>query len=93
VVDSFGSREELYREAEIERADFESVVGDMLDGRFNNPVGVIAYNTMEHWTEDVSGAVAAEIQLRCDMEGQPVPEHVRDFVKARNDLARRPAFA
>ncbi|MBR1122964.1 hypothetical protein JQ628_15665 [Bradyrhizobium lablabi] len=93
VVDSFGSREEVYREAEFERAELERVIADMLDGVFNNPVGVIAYNTLEHWTEDVSVAVAAEIQSRCDMEGQPVPEHVADFVKSHNGLARRPAFA
>lgn len=93
VVDSFGSRAAVYREAEFERADAETVVADMLSGQFNNPVGVIAYNTLEHWTEDVSASVAAEIQSRCDMDGEPVPEHVRDFVKSRNTLARRPAFA
>ena len=93
VVDSFGSRAEVYRQAEFERADLENVICDMLDGVFNNPVGVIAYNTLEHWTEDVSAAVAAEIQSRCDMESQPVPEHVADFVKSHNALARRPAYA
>ena len=35
-----------------------------------------------HWTEDVSTQVAAEIQARCDIDGEPVPEHVRDFVAA-----------
>ncbi len=91
VVDSFGSRDHVYREAEFERADPEAVISDMLSGLFNNPVGVIAYNTLEHWTEDVSAPIAAEIQSRCDMEGQPVPEHVRDFVRLRSALARRPA--
>ena len=93
VVDSFGSRDEVYREAEFERADFETVIEEMLAGQFNNPVGVIAYNTLEHWTEDVSAQVALEIQARCDMEGQPVPEHVSDFVKSGKGVSRRPAFA
>ena len=80
VVDSFGSLDTVYREAEFEIADFESVIGDLLSGRFNNPVRVIAFNTLEHWTEEVSAQVAAEIQARCDIDGEPVPEHVRDFV-------------
>jgi len=82
VVDGFGSLDTVYREAEFEIADFESVIGDLLSGRFNNPVRVIAFNTLEHWTEDVSAEVAAEIQSRCDIDGEPVPEHVRDFVGA-----------
>ena len=82
VVDSFGSLDTVYREAEFEIADFESVIGGLLSGRFNNPVRVIAFNTLEHWTQDVSAEVAAEIQSRCDIDGEPVPEHVRDFVNA-----------
>jgi hypothetical protein len=82
VVDSFGSLDTVYREAEFEIADFESLIGDLLSGRFNNPVRVIAFNTLEHWTEDVSAQVAVEIQSRCDIDGEPVPEHVRDFVNA-----------
>ena len=82
VVDRFGSLDTVYREAEFEIADFESLIGDLLSGRFNNPVRVIAFNTLEHWTEDVSAEVAAEVQSRCDIDGEPVPEHVRDFVNA-----------
>jgi hypothetical protein len=82
VVDSFGSLDTVYREAEFEIADFESLIGDLLSGRFNNPVRVIAFNTLGHWTEDVSAQVAVEIQSRCDIDGEPVPEHVRDFVNA-----------
>jgi hypothetical protein len=87
VVDSFGSLDTVYREAEFEIADFESVIGDLLSGRFNNPVRVIAFNTLEHWTKDVSAEVAAEIQSRCDIDSEPVPEHVRDFVGARGGVS------
>jgi hypothetical protein len=88
VVDSFGSRDTVYREAEFERADLEIAIGDLLAGQFNNPVRVIAYNTLEHWTEDVSAQIAAEIQSRCDMDGQGVPEHASDFVSAHGGLPR-----
>ena len=86
VVDSFGSRDAIYREAEFERADLDTAIGDLLLGQFNNPVRVIAYNTLEHWTKDVSAQIAAEIQSRCDIDGQPVPEHLKDFVACHGAL-------
>ena len=80
VIDRFGSGS-VYRETEVERADFETIISDFLTGQFNDPVRVIAFNTLEHWSDEVSNEVAAEIQTRCDIEGAPVPDHLRDFVE------------
>ncbi|KRQ97616.1 hypothetical protein [Bradyrhizobium valentinum] len=80
VVDSFSSGS-VYRETEIEKADLETIVGDLLSGQYNSPVRVVAFNTLEHWSEDVSSDIAAEIQMRCDMDGVPVPDHLTDFVQ------------
>jgi uncharacterized NAD-dependent epimerase/dehydratase family protein len=80
VVDSFGARGSVYRETDIERADLEAVISDLINGQFNAPVRVVAFNTLEHWSEDVSQDVAAEIQSRCDMKATDVPEHIRDFI-------------
>jgi hypothetical protein len=60
VVDRFG-RGSVYRETEVERTDLETVISDFLTGQFNDPIRVIAFNTLEHWSDDVSGEVAAEI--------------------------------
>lgn len=81
VVDRF-SGGSVYRETEIERSDLETVISDLLTGQFNDPVRVVAFNTLEHWADDVSGDVAQELQTRCDIAGEPVPEHLRDFVDA-----------
>lgn len=81
VVDSF-SNGTVYRETETEQADLESVVRDLLSGQYNNPVRIVAFNTLEHWSEDVSSDVAAEIQMRCDIDGVPLPEHLTDFVQS-----------
>jgi hypothetical protein len=70
----------VYRETEIERTDLETIIADLMSGQFNDPVRVVAFNTLEHWLEDVSKVIADEIQTRCDIEGVAVPEHVRDFV-------------
>lgn len=80
VVDSFSASGTVYCETEVERADFETIIADFLTGQFNGPVRVIAFNTLEHWSDDVSEAIATEIQTRCDIEGASVPEHISDFV-------------
>jgi hypothetical protein len=89
VVDSFCASGAVYRETEVERADFETIIADFLTGQFNDPVRVIAFNTLEHWSDDVSEAIAAEIQTRCDIEGACVPEHVSDFVNRHSRPVRQ----
>jgi hypothetical protein len=51
-----------------------------MSGQFNDPVRVVAFNTLEHWAQDVSKDIALEIQSRCDINGHRVPEAVEDFV-------------
>ena len=71
----------VYRETEIEKADIETIVGDLLSGQYNSPVRIVAFNTLEHWSEDVSSDIAAEIQATLRYDGVPVPEHLTDFVQ------------
>jgi hypothetical protein len=80
VIDRFGGLGTVYRETEVERADLETIITDLMSGQFNDPVRVVAFNTLEHWSEDVSEYIAFEIQTRCDIQGVGVPEHIRDFV-------------
>jgi hypothetical protein len=89
VVDRFLAGRDIYREAEFERTDLETIVADLMSGQFNDPVRVIAFNTLEHWARDISAEVATEIQTRCDIDGEPLPEHVGDFVK-RHAASTRP---
>jgi len=89
VVDRFGGLGTVYRETEVERADLETIITDLMSGQFNDPIRVVAFNTLEHWSEDVSEYIAFEIQTRCDIEGTAVPEHVRDFVASYAGPARQ----
>lgn len=49
-------------------------------GQYGNPVCVVAFNTAERWSQDVSEDVAQEIRRRCDLEGRELPSSVQDFV-------------
>ena len=63
-----------------ERTDIETVISDLLSGRFSDPIEVLAFNTIEHWSNNLSKDVAREIRCRCDIEGHDVPAHLQEFV-------------
>src|ERR1700674_1699373 len=73
VVDRFGGLGTVYRETEVERTDFETIIADLMSGQFNDPVRVVAFNTAERWSEDASEDVAREILRRVDLAGGALP--------------------
>ena len=89
LIDRFERPGSVYRETEVERIDLETIIADLMSGQFNDPVRVVAFNTLEHWSEDVSKQIADEIQTRCDIEGVAVPEHVSDFVASHTGPIRQ----
>ena len=62
VIDRFGGLGTVYRETEVERTDLETIVSDLISGQFNDPIRVVAFNTLEHWSEDVIEYIPFEIQ-------------------------------
>jgi len=92
VIDRFKGLGSVYRETEVERTDIETIIADLLSGQFNDPVRVVAFNTLEHWSNDVSDEIATEIQTRCDIEGTQVPDHLSDFVASHTGRARQLAL-
>src|ERR1700730_15315501 len=57
--------------------------------RFNDPLRVVPFNTFEHWARGVSEDTPAEIQIRLDVEGNQLPELIRDFVESHRHNTRR----
>ena len=92
VIDRFGGLGTVYRETEVERTDLETIITDLMSGQFNDPIRVVAFNTLEHWSDDVSEDIATEIQTRCDIEGVAVPEHIHDFVASYTGPTRQLAL-
>ncbi|WP_431204616.1 hypothetical protein ACQ86E_05935 [Bradyrhizobium betae] len=69
-------------EIRIERSDLEATIGELVAGCFNDPIKVISFNTLEHWTKDISQDVAGEIRARCDIDGVALPDYLSDFVES-----------
>src|SRR4051794_3061984 len=74
VLDDFGPIGHTWSEIDVEDTDFETVITNLLDGcRFNNPVRVVAFNTAEGWSRDISEVVALELRVRCGTGPQAKP--------------------
>ncbi len=80
VADDFGRSGRAWREADLETTDLETVINDLIAGEYRRPIKVIAFNTSERWSEDVSEDVAREIQHRCNLQLSDVPSHLQEFV-------------
>jgi len=77
VIDRLGKANEI----RIERSDLEATIAELVAGCFNDPIKVISFNTLEHWTRDISTDVAGEIRARCDIDGVALPDYLSDFVQ------------
>jgi hypothetical protein len=80
VEDCLGSLGCVWREADVGKTDLETVIIDLLAGEYRDPRRVIAFNTVEHWSEDVSEDIAREIQRRSDLTYNDVPSALQAFV-------------
>jgi hypothetical protein len=80
VLDDFGRNGRAYRETDVERADLEAVIMDLLEGEYKNPVRVVGFNAAEKWSQDVSADVAHELRRRCDLQMRDLPSNIQDFV-------------
>ena len=59
---------------------YKRQIQDLLTGQYSNPIRVVAFNTAERWSEDVSEDIAREIQRRCNLQLTDVPSNLREFV-------------
>jgi hypothetical protein len=85
VLDDFGNAGRVYRETAEADAALESVIDDLLTGQFNNPVRVVAFNTPQGWSRDVSEDVAREVLRRVVAGARPLAASSRKFVETYVD--------
>ena len=80
-VDDFGRSGRAWREADTETTDLETVIQDLLDGQYENPLRVVGFNTAEGWSRDVSDDIADESRQRCDLQNCDLPSSLQAFVE------------
>ena len=80
VLDDFGRFGLSWREIDEARTDRETVIADLIDGQYKDPVRIVAFNTAESWSRDVSEDLAEEIARRCTIDGFDLPPFLEGFV-------------
>ena len=81
VLDDFGRIGCSWRETDAERADRKTLIRDLVDGQYRHPVCIVAFNTAEGWSRDVTVDIADELRRRYVEFGE-VPESILDFMDA-----------
>jgi hypothetical protein len=83
VLDDFGSLGRAWRETAEAGANRPTLLRNLLDGQYENPVRVVAFNTAEGWSRDVTVDIADELR-RSYVEHDNVPEALFAFMEATN---------
>ena len=81
VLDDFGSLGRAWRETDEAGANRAALIRNLLDGQYENPVRVVAFNTTEGWSRDVTVDIADELRRRY-VEYDDVPETVLALMEA-----------
>ncbi len=81
VLDDFGWIGRAWRETDVDSTDRETVIRDLRTGEYNNPVRIIAFNTTEGWSRDVTVDIADELRRRF-VEYDELPASVLEFLDA-----------
>jgi hypothetical protein len=61
VEEEFGHHARGYVKTDAAEADLETIIRNLIAGRYENPLRVVAFNTAERWSQDVSEDIANEL--------------------------------
>jgi hypothetical protein len=81
VVNHYGRFGTAFAETDIDRANFETTIADLMAGQHPDPLGVVMFNPDTDPTEDVSHVVAQELLRRLGLEDRSVPSALEDFIE------------
>jgi hypothetical protein len=92
VVNDFGKLGKAYVETDVAEADRETVILNLLSGQYSNALRVVAFNTAEGWSRDVSEDIANEVLERAFDADENFSEDTKRFIDRHVTFGeRRPA--
>jgi hypothetical protein len=80
VVNDFGKFGRAFVETDIAEADRETVIRNFLSAQYSNALRVIAFNTAEGWSRDVSEDIAGEVLERAFDADTNLSEDTKLFI-------------
>ena len=89
VVNHYGRFGTAFAETDLDRANYETTIADLMSGQHSDPLRVIMFNPETNRSEDVSYVVAQEVLRRLGLEGRGVPSVLDDFIDRHVGLDRQ----
>jgi len=89
VVNNFRHLGTAFTETDVEHADLETVITDLMSGQYSDPVRVVAFNTAEHWRKMFRKISHARFQRRVDLAGDELPSSIEAFVEMHAGPSRQ----
>ena len=83
VLDDFGPLGRAWRETDEEGANRTTLIRNLLDGQYEDPVCIVAFNTAEGWSRDVTVDIADEVRRRF-IEHEDAPASLLRLLEAVN---------
>ena len=80
VVNHFGRFGTAFAETDLDRANYETTIADLIAGQHSDPLRVIMFNPETNRSEDVSHMVAQELLRRLGLEDRNEPSVLEDFI-------------
>src|SRR6476660_7837284 len=81
VLEDFGDwLGQAWRETDVEDTNLETLLRHLLEGQYSNPVRIVAFNTAEGWSCDVSEEVAQILSQRCAEQRRDLVFSMQEFV-------------
>jgi hypothetical protein len=80
VLDDHGRNGLAYDETDPAEADRETIIRNFLSGQYSNALRVIAFNTAEGWSRDVSEDIAGEVLERAFNADDNLGEDTKRFI-------------
>jgi hypothetical protein len=91
VVNDYGKLGRAFVETDIAEADRETVIRNFLSTQYSNALRVVAFNTAEGWSRDVSEDIAGELLERAFDSGDNLVEDTKRFIERHVNLGdKRP---
>jgi hypothetical protein len=83
VLDDFGSLGRVWRETDEAGTNRTWMIRSLLEGQYENPVRIVAFNTAEGWSRDVTLDIADELRRHYVEHGE-VPVSILKFLEANS---------
>jgi hypothetical protein len=80
VLNDHGKNGIAYDETDPAQADRETAIRNFLSGQYSNALRVIAFNTAEGWSRDVSEDIAGEVLERAFDADDNLGEDTKRFI-------------